>query len=262
MNQSKLLRYGTVVLIIIFAIEIVAFLFTNNPYSGEFPSPSPTITPVPETFEGFNITDALVTGIGRELLILCNTTGDPGPKVRALEGVLSVSYDPQNTRLGVGISENASIDEVVSLTKDALKEFCTPRIYKRGFINAGNYLNVSASDGSGVFRVISGSSLACLQQSTFAQCYAFVQPETQQNDTKVFNIFVRTVGGAVTFVTAEEPRMEAPIQFKATQTKGIVLGFLEESTASAKVAWKDRALISETKIRAALNDSVTITEFQ
>ena len=263
MDQSKLMKIGTVALIVIFAIEIVAFLFTQNPYQREIPSVAPSATPIPQSFQGINGTDAYVISIGRELLAVCNATSDPEAKVREIPGVADTSYDPQNLRVGIVVSQNFSIEDVASKTKKVLKEFCEPRVFKRAYVKVGSYLNLSSADGAGTSKVVTGSNLACLSQpGTYAQCFAFVQPETQANATIKMMVFVRMLGETIQFATAEEPRSVAPIEFKSANAKAVVLEVLGGAVMEVQIPWKSRNSISREEIIQKLNGTVNYTQVE
>ncbi|MFH1750250.1 MAG: hypothetical protein ABH863_01075 [Candidatus Micrarchaeota archaeon] len=260
MDRSKLIKYGTLALIIIFGIEIIAFLFTQNPYQNTIPTPIPSATPVPERFEGINSTEGFVISIGRELLVICNTTQNPEGAIRQVPGVQAVSFDSQNLRLGIVAKENASLDLVVAGTRGELQSYCTPRIFKRAFVKLGNYLNFTSASG-GDSKVLAGANFQCLQQHSLSQCFAFVQPETQANSTVPLLVYVRMVGSVPEFITAEEPRRQSPLEFKSAQAEALVTEILPGAAVHASIPWKDRFEYSEGQISGSLNGSLNYSEF-
>lgn len=261
MDRSKLMQYGTVVLILIFAIEILAFLFTQDPYSGSVPSPSPSSTPIPVPFEGLNSTSAYVLGFGRELLVLCNTTSDPTPLLANVSGIQAASFDPQAIRIGISLTENASAQEVLRSTTLALSPVCTPFPYKRAYINVGEMLNFSSFDGS-TSKLLFGASFQCLQGITFTQCYAFVQPETQENSTVQVTLYVRTLGDEVQLLTAEEPAIPKLPETKVLEAQSRILLLFDSAVASANLPWEDRNSLNEEKVAVLLNNTINLTKIE
>ncbi|MFH0971200.1 MAG: hypothetical protein V1835_01390 [Candidatus Micrarchaeota archaeon] len=260
MDRGKLIKYGTAALILIFAIEIVAFLYTQNPYSGTQTeaSPEPTVLPTSTVFDGINTSEAYVLGIGRELLVICNTTADVEPEIRKLDGINGVSSDPNNALFSISLTENASIDDVIKTLDRNLRQICKPAIFKRGYVKVGDLLNFTSSDGNSSI-LLSGSNLQCLQQPSFSQCYAFVQPETQENSTITLLIYIRKSGDTIPFVRAEEPAQQKPLAFTNAEGEAHIDELLENAGETFKIPWAQRNDYSEDFAKGKLNSTVNIT---
>ncbi len=263
LERNDLIRWGTIVLIIIFAIEIVAFLFTSDPYQGsEAPTPSALPSIEPASFEGMNASEGYVIAIAQQLLVICNTTQDVGPELRAILGVDAVSMDPTYGRIEIEASGNASIEAIAKEAKGILKNYCTPTVYKRAFVRVDGLLNFTSQDGQ--TKLLSGSNLQCLERASFAQCFAYVQPETSENSTIGLLIYIRTTGDEVTFVTAEEPPSAVANQlaFRSEKSSGTILEVGIGAAALVKLPWDKRYDFSEEDVRSSLNSTLNITELQ
>ncbi|MFH1257985.1 MAG: hypothetical protein V1658_03540 [Candidatus Micrarchaeota archaeon] len=254
--MGKWMQIGTVVLILVFVIEIVAYLFTSNPYQQDgaiTPTPVPTLST--EIFEGINVSDAYIVGVGKELLIICNTTQDVGPTIYNVSGVSAVSFDPSNDRVGVDVRQNASTEDVGREIKAELSAFCTPHIFKRAFIKLQDVLNFT--DQQGGSKLISGSSLQCLQQpQTYIPCYAFVQLGTEENIATSFATFLRLKGDMIDFATSEEQQVSQPFRFNAATATGRVAGLLDEASASVSIPWEERLKYDAGNMALYLNSTV------
>ncbi|MEK6843235.1 MAG: hypothetical protein AABY04_02000, partial [Candidatus Micrarchaeota archaeon] len=260
MAPSNLVRYGTIALIIIFAIEIVAFLFTQNPYSNQVPSPSPTPQITPVAFEGINSSDGFVVATSKELLIVCNTTVDTTPFLQNVTGVLSVSADPSNLRIGVEMKENYSDDDTILGIKTVLNPYCSPAIFKRAFVKLPDYLNFTSQEGKS--RLLFSQSYQCLLQNTFIPCYAFVQSSTKANATINLMVFVRLEGDNVVLITAEEPKTQSGLEFRVLENSAKVLEILGDSLASVDIPFEKRSDFTDESINSELNGSANISDLQ
>ncbi len=259
MDKNTLLKYGTAALIIIFAIEIVALLFTQDPYGGVEPIPSPSPTPVPEQFEGVNVSEAYIIGIGREVLAICNSTEDVTGKIEGIDGVQSASYDPNGGRLGIAAELDADVDQIIADAEIELTDNCNAIFFKRAFVRVGGRLNFTSLDGT-KSKMVLGSNFQCLQQSSFAQCFAFVQPESRANDTVELTIFVRMLGEGITFVTAEEPYTPKPLELKSADAEAVIIDFAAAATAEIGIPWAQRNAYSQKEAIELLNGSANYTQ--
>jgi hypothetical protein len=261
MDREKLIKIGTIALILFFVLEIVYMYFSSNPYANNnlTPTPSPIPSAEPTRFEGFNSTEAYVISIGNELLMLCNTTQDLDLIVGKVIGVIGVSYDPQTTRVGVAVAQNASMSDVIKALKATLKPLCTPLIYKRAYLKVPDVINFTDANGNET-KIIFGDQLQCLQAPSFAQCFAFVQPDTQENATAEMVIYARLLGDSVEFISAEEPRKSQPLEFRNAKASAIVSLQLPQLIASAQIPWEGRLKINATSINQTLGSKLNFSE--
>ncbi|MBI5224409.1 hypothetical protein HY989_00910 [Candidatus Micrarchaeota archaeon] len=260
MAQSNLVRYGTIALIIIFAIEIVAFLFMQNPYANIAPTPTPTPKVALENFDGVNATDGYVIATTNELLIVCNTTQDPSGLLKNATGVQSVSSDLANQRILIEMDKNSSEDETILGVKGILTQFCSPAIFKRAFVKLPDYLNFTSQDGK--YKLLFSQDYQCLEQNSYIPCYAFVQSQTKANTTINLMVFVRLEGESVTLITAEEPRKASGLEFRVLENSAKVLEILGDSLASVDIPFEKRTDYTDESINSALNGSANLSDLQ